>query len=724
MRSVAAVTALIALWACESNPGPLPVASVSVAPDTATIMVGTTRQLTATPRDGRGRPLNDRAITWESRDSAIATVSATGLVSGVGPGVAEIFATSEGHADTALITVAPPPTRLSVITSTTGIDLDANGYMVDAFAYNEAGGSFQTASIGLNDSVSFVVTPDDPVEVRLYGVAWNCTVAGENSRSVAVPAGQTMRITFAVTCAAFPNLVVTTTTTGGDPDPDGYQVVVAQDDGYYGEVVLAALPIGLDDSVTFRALNLSRDAGPPSVYLRGVARNCTAPGSEPVDLVGGQTTRVALAVTCVGFGSIAVTATTTGVELPNDYNVSVSDGNVGFGNRLTVNGTVKFGGLLMGGYTVTLNTVPANCSVAGGPVRTVAVTSGDTATVAFDVTCVATGSITVSVTTTGVNLDPDGYYAIGAHLPVNGSVTLTGVAPGSRTVTLDGVAGNCGIAGGARRTVTVTGGDTTVVAFAATCEPSTQIAFVWNGGIYFVNTDGTNTRQLISSGVEPAWSPDGTKLAFASNRSGNFEIYVMSAEGTGLVRLTTAAAADRYPAWSPDGTRIAFVSERDGAWQIYVMNVDGSGATRLGTEVAAYAPSWSPDGTRISFTGTDAAGTVGIYVTNADGSNVTRISNGLAQSDYPAWSPDGSRIAFRAQGNIYTMNSDGTGVAVVSGGESRPAWSPDGTRIALGAEDCYSGYGCWPILLVVSADGIIEQYLSDQGNLDPAWRPR
>lgn len=94
-----------------------------------------------------------------------------------------------------------------------------------------------------------------------------------------------------------------------------------------------------------------------------------------------------------------------------------------------------------------------------------------------------------------------------------------------------------------------------------------------------------------------AWSPDGTTIAFHSDRDGDFEIYVMDADGAGLAPLTDEPAADVAPAWSPDGTAIVFVSNRDGNEEIYVMNADGTGVARLTADPADDGdPAWSPAG--------------------------------------------------------------------------------------------------------------------------------
>jgi hypothetical protein len=154
------------------------------------------------------------------------------------------------------------------------------------------------------------------------------------------------------------------------------------------------------------------------------------------------------------------------------------------------------------------------------------------------------------------------------------------------------------------------------------------------------------------------------KIAFASNRDGNTEIYVMNADGSNQVNLTNNAGNDFNPAFSPDGSKIAFASDRDGNQEIYVMNADGSNQVNL-TNAAGddFNPAFSPDGSKIAFTST-RDGNAEIYVMNADGSNQVNLTNTAGDDFNPAFSPDGSKIAFASfrDGNteIYVMNADGS----------------------------------------------------------------
>ncbi|MEA2024767.1 MAG: Ig-like domain-containing protein, partial [Actinomycetota bacterium] len=213
------------------------------------------------------------------------------------------------------------------------------------------------------------------------------------------------------------------------------------------------------------------------------------------------------------------------------------------------------------------------------------------------------------------------------------------------------------------------------------------------GEIYVRDFSGGTPVRLTNNAVsddDPAWSPDGSKIAFTSSRDGNDEVYTMSTDGKSPIRLTNDVAADYDPAWSPDGSKIAFTSARTGSAQVFVMNSDGTAEANLSNHIDRdMDPSWSPDGSKIAFT-SKRDGDYEIYVMNHDGTNQVNLTTHSNDDHDPVWSPDGSKIAFASErdGNyeVYVMNADGTNQKRLTNDISfdrDPAWSPDGSKIAF-----------------------------------------
>ena len=149
----------------------------------------------------------------------------------------------------------------------------------------------------------------------------------------------------------------------------------------------------------------------------------------------------------------------------------------------------------------------------------------------------------------------------------------------------------------------------------------------------------------------PTWSPDGKRIAFQSDRSGNWDIWIANVDGTGLAQLTRHPAEDRYAAWSPDGKKIAFTSKRSGNEDLWVLDVeaalkssDDAGAVRLTTSPARDRyPFWSPDGKQLTFN-TDRDGNFEVYIINSDGSGPRNVSNSPSTEGLADWSPNGKRL--------------------------------------------------------------------------------
>jgi Tol biopolymer transport system component/metal-dependent hydrolase (beta-lactamase superfamily II) len=213
--------------------------------------------------------------------------------------------------------------------------------------------------------------------------------------------------------------------------------------------------------------------------------------------------------------------------------------------------------------------------------------------------------------------------------------------------------------------------------------------------IYVMDAAGGNLRCLTcesGGGKCPAFSPDGSLIAFQPDWGGNEDLYVMDADGSNKRRLTEAPSSERHAAWSPDGAKIAFQTDRDGNPEIYVMDADGGNWVRLTDDPAEdMKPSWSPDGTRIVFN-SKRDGNWELYVMSADGTGLRRLTYSAEWELFPVWSPDGTAIAFRSgragvfEGDIHVISPDGTGERGVTddeGMEEDPAWSPDGKTIAF-----------------------------------------
>jgi len=227
--------------------------------------------------------------------------------------------------------------------------------------------------------------------------------------------------------------------------------------------------------------------------------------------------------------------------------------------------------------------------------------------------------------------------------------------------------------------------------------PSQLVAYAssksGNFEIYQMRSDGTGQTNLtnhLAYEWGPNWSVDGMQLAFVSDRDGNLEIYVMNADGSNQRRLTQNTRYDAGPTWSPNGEWIAYKSFENGNYRVYLLKPDGSSQKLLTTNANNdWRMAWSPDGTRLAFS-SFRDGNGEIYLINADGTGLIRLTNEPTEDNDVAWSPDGKKLAFvsKRDGNpeIYTMNVDGSNLIRLTNNpasDTIPSWSPDGQKLVF-----------------------------------------
>jgi TolB protein len=239
-------------------------------------------------------------------------------------------------------------------------------------------------------------------------------------------------------------------------------------------------------------------------------------------------------------------------------------------------------------------------------------------------------------------------------------------------------------------------------------------------GLVGTATAGFQAEQLINDPIpdsKPAWSHDGSKIAFQSDRGESADIWVMDADGSNPVQLTTNLSLDLYSSWSPDSKSIVFYSDRTGNFEIWSIDVNSTNERRI-TDNPAWDgnPVWGAEG-RIVFSST-RSGSLKLWITDPDGNNQKQLSTGSGDDDVPAWSPDGRYIVFAStrsgdqqlwkldiETGEYTQLTFDAHYERCSSDNFCPnlmsaSWSPDGTKIAYHAYTLGSG-DIW----VMDADG-------------------
>lgn len=453
----------------------------------------------------------------------------------------------------------------------------------------------------------------------------------------------------------------------------------------------------------------------------------------------------------VKLGSIRIVTITSGDDQDADgYTLDFIDGQVGI--SLPTNGNRTVAKIDSGERVIRLRGVSGNCSIDGPNPRSVVVTPGATVDVSFKINCVPGATLEVSAVIQG-DSNPGSYFAdvfrtgdessTRVELSPDKPGALSKLGAGDYSIRLSAHPRDCEAVGPNPQIVSITAGSAIKIRFDVTCLAIPRLAFVGyvNGHtqIQLAESEAQLTQLTFgnSNNSEPAWSPDGKRIVFVSDRDGNAELYLMDADGRNQTRITNDAKTDYMPSWSPNGDRIAFVSDRDGFTEIYTINTDGSGIVQLTSDgYDNFDPSWSPDGSMIISVSTrNAEAGNGIWVMNSDGSGKVRIYASAQQSHHPVLSPDGTTLAFdrttfdNAGGSVlgvFTMSLDGSNLINISGTVSfanTPSWSPDGKRLAYAVEDNCDWYYCYDFVRVLSKEGAPSGW-SWADVTQPAWRPR
>jgi uncharacterized protein YjdB len=610
--------------------------------------IGTTTQLTATPIDASGAVVSGRTITWSSANTAVATVSAAGVVTGVASGgPVAVTATADGKVGTTQVTVLQRPIA-SVTVSPPSASIEAGATVQLTATPKDAAGTALTGRTMQWASASATVAA-----VSASGLVTGVSVGGPVTITATVE-GQSATAQMTITRASVAAVAVT----------PGISTVAQG-----GSVQLAAAV---------------RDARGAALTDRVVAWSSSNSALAAVSAQG--------LVTAVAVGGpVTITASSEGqtgtaqvtVILPPVATVSVAPSSA----SVTVSGTVTLSATLR----------DANSNVVTG--RPVAWSSSTPSIATVSSAGVVTGvAIGGPVTITATSEGRTGTAQVSVNAQATGIIVFQAGSGTAREIWRVDSDGN---------NLTQLTNDNVADLHPALSPDGTKIALAHGGGLYVMNANGSGLTFLRGEGLAAgvlriAWSPDGAQLAYVDPSYQNFldlrsDVTIVSATGVFIRRLTSNSTlnfpSDRYrdnPSWSPDGTTIIFSEATDNIAYLFghvsTYRVPAAGGARellipFGEPPAASADSvarnaeYSPDGARIAFEG-NVGIAVGIYVASAGGGSRQQV--GPIGATQPTWSPDGSQIAYLLSDDIWIMNADGTNQRRVTNtpslGKLTPHW--------------------------------------------------
>jgi len=268
-----------------------------------------------------------------------------------------------------------------------------------------------------------------------------------------------------------------------------------------------------------------------------------------------------------------------------------------------------------------------------------------------------------------------------------------------------------------------------------------KLAFLSNRRVFSSTAQGESLTAIIKDrrAGKPAWSPNGRWIAIScgSTETSDAEICIMRPDGSDLKKITANEQHDDAPAWSPDGTEIAFV--RDGA--LLTVNVESGEERTIVTPLALpSSPTWSPDGEYIAASASAPNSFGDIFVVDVDTGGAVNITNTRRQEYSPDWSPAGDRIAFQAYEEtaaggwgIFTRAVDGSDEERVTSASmfaTVPSWSPNGLKLTFSGYDDVGRMGSlngFSSIFTIRSNGSDMRKVfphNRRGYFAPDWQPR
>lgn len=498
-------------------------------------------------------------------------------------------------------------------------------------------------------------------------------------------------------------------------------------------------------------------------------------------------------------GNLLILTISHGSEDPDGFAVSI---NGEPGRAIGPADTLTAGELQPARYQLTLLGLAENCAVRGSNPQEAVIVAGLTTTILFEVDCLTAppqvGRLEIIVATTGADPDQDGYAlhvdsSSPDRMEVNDTLLIEAVLSGPHLVRLGGLAQNCTVGGENPDSISVAAGQTATILFQVGCWPRLSGTIAYSHGfdgaigatievLDVARTGGSPVFFLTppETSTLPAWSPDGSRLAYLGGSSDFFEVSVwVSSRDFTATELTGCQPTAARPVWSPDGLRILCRTEEGdlyseavtggdvqpvapsfhgvaaAAWastgaiafrvdheeerraEIYVM----ASPTAEPQQVLAYdshargtdaALLWSPDGTHLATVLEVPSPDIGgssfgeVRVVDLATSQVTTVYRDIFTAFDVTWSPDGRTLAYKTD-VIRRVGVDGQDARALVEGDS-PAWSPDGSRLAFTRIEFVSGPGPISVvsrLFVMNADGtgVLQLTVGDAMDVTPAWAP-